>query len=166
MMILVLLICLVCFCHLMAAEEETPTARRLAGYPRIPKPTRKVGDDQFMKKILIVTCSVLSLASVGWGQTNVDNTAKNARDQNGKNLTAVDQSNAPADLKITAETRQKVVGDKSLSFLAKNAKIITVNEVVTLRGPVESKKEKVTIAGYAKAAGAKKVINELEIKAP
>jgi len=119
-----------------------------------------------MKKLLLISFSIACLANAAWAQTNVDNTAKNAHDRDGKNLTAIDQSNAPADLKITAETRQKVVGDSSLSFLAKNAKIITVGEVVTLRGPVESKKEKTAIAAYAKAAGAKKVVNELEIKAP
>ena len=57
-----------------------------------------------------------------------------------------------------------VVNDGSLSMTAKNVKIITIQGVVTLRGPVDTAKEKSAIESHAKHAGAKKITNELEIK--
>jgi osmotically-inducible protein OsmY len=96
---------------------------------------------------------------------DADNTGKNQRDKSGQTLTPIDQSNDPADIKITAETRKMVVDDKSLSTNAKNCKIITTKGgAVTLRGPVDSIKEKKTIAAHAKAAGATSVTNQLEVK--
>jgi len=57
------------------------------------------------------------------------------------------------------------VADKSLSTTAKNVKIITVNGVVTLRGPVNSPQEKETIEATAQhIAGTNTVDNQLEIK--
>jgi hyperosmotically inducible protein len=55
--------------------------------------------------------------------------------------------------------------DKSLSTYAHNVKIISVNGMVTLKGPVRTEEDKQSIA--AKAAdvvGADKVTNELEVK--
>lgn len=82
----------------------------------------------------------------------------------GETLTPGDQSSKPADIKITAATRRAVVKNKSLSMDAKNVKIITIDGVVTLRGPVDNDKEKSLIAEYAVKAGASKVTNELEVK--
>ncbi len=94
-----------------------------------------------------------------------DDTGKNDRDRSGKTLTPIDQSNDPADIKITAETRKMVIADKSLSMNAKNCKIITTSGgAVTLRGPVDSAKEKSKIAKHAKMAGATSVTNQLEVK--
>jgi hyperosmotically inducible protein len=56
-----------------------------------------------------------------------------------------------------------VVNDGSLSITAKNVKIITIQGVVTLRGPVDTAKEQSAIESHAKRAGAKKITNELEI---
>ena len=97
---------------------------------------------------------------------NADNTQKNQRDRDESALTPIDQSNDPADLKITAETRKMLVGDESLSTNAKNVKVITISGVVTLRGPVASEAEKAAVAKYANKAGAKSVTNELEVKQP
>ena len=48
---------------------------------------------------------------------------------------------------------------------AKNVKIITADGVVTLRGPVNTGAEKMTIAKLAEAnAGGAKVMNQLEVK--
>jgi BON domain len=52
----------------------------------------------------------------------------------------------------------------SLGKHLKNVKIITIDGVVTLRGPVETEKEKAAIESHAKHGGAKKITNELEIK--
>ena len=105
------------------------------------------------------------IAGSSWSQDpNADNTGKNARDKDDQSVTATDQSNDPADLKMTADIRKMVVGDGSLSMMAKNVKIVTIGGVVTLRGPVETEKEKVTIESHAEHAGAKTITNELEIK--
>lgn len=96
---------------------------------------------------------------------SADNTATNERDRTTETLTPIDQSNDPADLKITADTRKMVMDDDSLSMNAKNCKIITTaGGVVTLRGPVDSPEEKKAIAKLARKAGAKEVTNQLEVK--
>jgi osmotically-inducible protein OsmY len=57
------------------------------------------------------------------------------------------------------------VADDSLSTLAKNIKIITVDGVVTLRGPVQSLQEKETIETMAQQiARIDKIDNQLEVK--
>lgn len=119
-----------------------------------------------MKKTLLLFFTSAVLAVGVQAQTNADNTGKNARDSDGGTLTATDQSNDPADLKMVAAIRKMVVADDSLSMLAKNVKIIVVGGVVTLRGPVETAKEKATIAAHAKHVGPKSVVDEIEIKTP
>ena len=105
------------------------------------------------------------IAGSSWSQdANADNTGKNARDKDNQSVTATDQSNDPADIKMSADIRKMVVGDDSLSMMAKNVKIVTIDGVVTLRGPVESEKEKATIESHAKQVGAKKITNDLEVK--
>lgn len=97
-------------------------------------------------------------------RTDADNTRTNTRDR-GPSVTPMDQSNDPADLKITQQIRQKVMGDGSLSFTAKNVKIITSKGTVVLRGPVANDDERSRIDAAAKTvAGASNVINEIEIK--
>jgi len=82
-------------------------------------------------------------------------------------LTAEDQNESKADIKITADIRNAAVNDESLSVNAKNVKIITQNGVVTLRGPVETKAESETLQQISqKTAGVVRVDNQLEIIAP
>ena len=97
----------------------------------------------------------------------LENTERNARDKENTTLTPEDQKETESDIKITAAIRQAVIKNKSLSVNAQNVKIITLNGVVTLRGPVESKKESKKIKKIAKhTPGVLKVDNQLEIKAP
>jgi hyperosmotically inducible protein len=99
------------------------------------------------------------------GQTAPDNTGVNVRDRNDATLTPGDQSESEADRALTQQIRQAVVGDKSLSTMAKNIKIITIDGVVTLRGPVQNANEKKTIeAKVQHMAGVNKVDNQLEVK--
>jgi hyperosmotically inducible protein len=99
-------------------------------------------------------------------QTAPDNTGRNVRDRSGATLTPGDQSESEADRTLTQRIRQAVVADDSLSTTAHNIKIITINGVVTLRGPVNSTQEKATINAKAQQiAGATKVDNQLEITA-
>ena len=117
-------------------------------------------------KLPAVLCLVaFSAVTAAWAQAP-DNTGTNARDKNSEPPTSEQQSNAPADVKMTTDIRKMVIADEALSALAKNAKIITIDQVVTLRGPVETEKEKVLLETHARHAGASKVVNLLEIKQP
>ena len=99
-------------------------------------------------------------------QTAPDNTGKNVRDRNDNTLTPGDQSSDKGDVELTRRIRRAVVADKSLSTNAHNIKIITVNGMVTLRGPVKSENEKMKIVAKAqKLAGKKQIENELEVAA-
>ena len=96
--------------------------------------------------------------------TKADNTGVNKRDRDDRSLTPMDQGNSETDRKITQEIRQAVMKDGSLSFSAKNVKIITINGKVTLRGPVKSAEERAAIESAAtKVAGAGRVDSQLEI---
>ena len=98
------------------------------------------------------------------GDTDADNTGKNVRDQADRTLTPMDQSENEADRTLTQRIRQAVVADDTLSTNGKNVKIITVNGVVTLRGPVDSDKERNRVVAIAEQiAGKKNVANQLEI---
>jgi hyperosmotically inducible periplasmic protein len=93
-----------------------------------------------------------------------DNSAQNARDRGNETMTPMDQSNAPADIDLTRRVRQAVEADSNLSTDAKNVKIITVDGVVWLRGPVKAAKEKTEIVRAARnIAGASNVRDQLEV---
>ena len=97
-------------------------------------------------------------------QVEADNSGRNVRDSDGDTLTPMDQSNNPADLALTKQVRSDLVADDSLSLKAHNVKIISIDGIVTLRGPVENEAEKERIAMLAeKAAGSGKVRNHLEV---
>jgi hyperosmotically inducible periplasmic protein len=92
-----------------------------------------------------------------------DNTDKNERDRNGPTLTPGDQGGNEADRTVTQQVRQGVMGNDALSVTGKNVKIITVDGVVTLRGPVKTAQERTTIASIAQGvSGVKRVDNQLE----
>jgi len=96
--------------------------------------------------------------------TEADNTRVNERDRDEVALTPMDQSEETNDREMLARIRKAVVADDSLSFTAKNVKIITRDGQVTLRGAVKSDREKMTIQRLAtEEAGPKHVTNELEI---
>ncbi|HET8934326.1 MAG TPA: BON domain-containing protein [Polyangiales bacterium] len=93
-----------------------------------------------------------------------DDTGRNARDRQGAEPTAQDQPENAADRTITQQIRKQVVGQDDLSINGKNVKIVTVDGVVTLRGPVQSEKERSDIGSVAKNVdGVKRVDNQLEI---
>jgi len=135
-----------------------------------------------MKKIILVALLALSLtgcdrqdkpvsppppvnpqAQVTPGIDN-DNTGKNVRDRDAATKTPLDQSGSEADRTITQKIRQLIIADDTLSTNAKNIKIITINGVVTLRGPVANANEKANIEKKAAGVqGIKSVDNQLEI---
>jgi sporulation protein YlmC with PRC-barrel domain len=94
-----------------------------------------------------------------------DNTGLNRRDRDDRTVTPFDQGNNEGDLAITTRIRKEVVGRDDFSVLAKNVKIVTVGNRVTLRGPVSSEAEKEAIAKIAgEVAGPDRVDNQLEVK--
>lgn len=130
-----------------------------------------------MKKTLLL-CSVVLLVLGGYAgaaystegsttpsaQVAPDNTGRNVRDRGGATLTPGDQSESEADRTLTQEIRKAVVADDSLSTMAKNIKIITVDGVVTLRGPVQSPQERAAIQAKAQQiAGIDRIDNQLEV---
>jgi len=62
----------------------------------------------------------------------------------------MDQGSSESDRKITRDIRQAVMSDSSLSFTAKNVKIITRDGKVTLRGSVKSAAERTAIEAAAR----------------
>jgi hyperosmotically inducible periplasmic protein len=119
--------------------------------------------------MLVLSSALLGLGSVTMAQdsapTAPNNSAVNVRDRAPNAITADQQSNTKSDVAITREIRRAVVKDQSLSMLAHNVKIISENGKVTLRGPVNTKKERIAIARAARAvAGRGNVDNQIEVK--
>ena len=76
-----------------------------------------------------------------------------------------DQGNSEKDVQITKDIRSSIM-DADLSFNAKNIKIITRNENVTLKGVVESHAEHQAILVIAKNhANAAKITDDLKVNA-
>ena len=99
--------------------------------------------------------------------SELENTERNVRDKDNTTLTPEDQKETKKDIKITAKIRQAVVRDKALSIDAQNAKIISRNGVVTLRGPVANEAEKMKLQQITQQTkGVVQVDNQLENKAP
>lgn len=91
-----------------------------------------------------------------------DNTAQNAKDGN-RVGTPIDQGNSEKDIQITRDIRSGIM-DEDLSFNAKNIKIITRNEYVSLKGVVESDSEHQAILKIARNhANTAKITDELKV---
>jgi hyperosmotically inducible protein len=103
-----------------------------------------------------------------YGQTPVqpDNTKVNKQDRAAGAVTADQQKQNAADVKLTKDIRRSIMADKSLSTYANNVKIISQNGMVTLKGPVKSDAEKATVVAkaVAVAGGADKVTDQISVK--
>jgi sporulation protein YlmC with PRC-barrel domain len=98
--------------------------------------------------------------------SDADNTKRNVRDRSGT-VTPFDQGSNKRDLEITQEIRSEINKQKDLSVNAHNAKVMTTDGRVTLRGPVNSDDEKRVLGEIAsRAAQADHVDNQLEVKRP
>lgn len=142
------------------ASYEEPAARRQADAPEQPAPVDRSA-----------AAAPAPAANTGLTPertppgTQPDNTKVNERDRSDAALTPMDQGQNETDLNITQQIRQAVMADGSLSFTAKNVKIITQGGKVTLRGPVNTQQERNAIAAAArKVAGVTQVDNQLEVK--
>jgi len=95
----------------------------------------------------------------------VDNSKINERDKSHDTLTAFNQSNNAADLKLAAAARKAIIDDKDLSLMAHNVKLVAMNGAVTLRGPVQSDAERIKIGQIvANVNGVSNVDNQLDVK--
>jgi osmotically-inducible protein OsmY len=130
-----------------------------------------------MKRIMLAAATVLALGATparaagdedpaAHGR-DADDTGRNVRDRDdtsGTKPTPMDQSNDPADVKLTADIRRAITEDDSLSTKAHNVKIISNGGKVVLRGPVDNVAERDKVVAKAKQiAGAQRVDNQLEI---
>ena len=124
-------------------------------------------------KLLLGACAIAGVLAVAsapvlaeqHGAGEADNTGRNVRDRDDKMLTPTDQGGSAADRDVTAAVRKAIVDNDALSTNAQNVKIVTVNGVVTLRGPVATPNEKAVVAATAeKTTGVKRVDNQLEVK--
>jgi osmotically-inducible protein OsmY len=90
-----------------------------------------------------------------------------AQDKTPAQTTADQQKQNKADRDMTQQIRKAVEGDKTLSLVAHNVKIITRDGTVTLRGSVKTDEEKSAIESKAtEIAGAGKVTNEIVVALP
>jgi osmotically-inducible protein OsmY len=119
-----------------------------------------------MKKRLAVVFASVALGLAAMAQTPPDNTKMNKGDGSAGAVTADQQKMNASDQKLTQAIRKSVMSDKTLSSYAHNVKIIAMNGMVTLKGPVRSDDEKKTIVAKAidAAGGADKVTDEMSVK--
>ncbi len=102
--------------------------------------------------------------SIGGDVNAPDNSAQNEKEMNRGKKTPMDQGNSDKDLQITKDIRSEVMGT-DLSFNAKNIKIITKDENVTLKGVVESQSEREAIVEIAKKhANSAQIRDEIKVK--
>jgi osmotically-inducible protein OsmY len=117
----------------------------------------------------LVLPAMLATGSVVWAQsatpTAPNDSGINVRDRDAGAMTAGQQSNDKRDIKLTRQIRRAVEKDDALSTVAHNVKIVSVNGMVTLRGPVKTEQEKDAIGSKAQMfAGSDKVDNQLEVE--
>ncbi|MBF0298046.1 MAG: BON domain-containing protein [Oligoflexia bacterium] len=100
---------------------------------------------------------------------NTDHSTGNGymnEDRNKENITADTQrKGSDSDVQLTREIRQKLTSDDNLSTAAKNIKIITLRNSITLKGNLKSQEEIDKVVSIAKElAGNKTVKNQIRIK--
>lgn len=101
--------------------------------------------------------------SIGGDVTAPDNTAQNEKEMEKDAVNPTDQGNSDKDLQITKNIRSSIM-DTDLSFNAKNIKIITRNERVTLKGVVKSHAEHEAILKIARNhANTSRITDDLKV---
>lgn len=121
-----------------------------------------------IRKMLLIAALIMNVSfAIAQSDTKVkaDNTAVNQRDKSTTQVTADTQAKtAKEDVELTRLIRQELMKDKNLSTYAQNIKIVTVEGVATLRGPVHSLEEKNKVGDHAKKiVGRAQILNELEV---
>ena len=117
----------------------------------------------FLSGLLMATAA-FSLPQSSVGQ-NPDNIGMNRADKKGDQTNADQQQKDRADRNLTKEIRRAIVGDNTLSNDAHNVKVVERDGQVTLKGLVQSEREKRAVEAKAvEVAGQDRVVNELVIK--
>jgi hyperosmotically inducible periplasmic protein len=89
----------------------------------------------------------------------------NTRSNRGNTPSADQQSNNSADRDLAKKIRRAIEEDKNLSTYGHNVKVIVRDGAVTLKGPVKSAEEKMSVGSIATSiAGEDKVQNQLTVK--
>jgi len=106
---------------------------------------------KLLKNIFVGLSLVAALGSAQTPSSGTapDNTKVKKRVQNANAKTADQQQTNAADQECTRAIRQAIIADKSLSTYAQNVKIITLDGMVTLKGPVKSDAEKKIVMAKA-----------------
>lgn len=103
--------------------------------------------------------------SIGGDVTRPDNSAQNDKATGQETPDPTDQGNSPKDVQITRDIRTGIM-DSELSFNAKNIKVMTLNEHVTLDGVVGSVAEHKAILKIAgNHANSGKITDNLKVAA-
>jgi sporulation protein YlmC with PRC-barrel domain len=103
--------------------------------------------------------------SIGGDVTKPDNSAQNEKEVREDAPNPTDQGSSDKDMQITKDIRSSIM-DADLSFNAKNIKIITNNEHVTLKGVVGSDTEhKAVIKIAGNHANQSKIHDDLKVDA-
>lgn len=114
-----------------------------------------------MNHIIALTITLFSLQC--FAASDADNTEVNERDRTTTAVTADQQNQNSSDLTLTQKIRQHIMKD-NFSTYGQNVKIITVDGLVTLKGPVRSQDEQNRIMKHARmVVGDSKVKNEMSI---
>jgi hyperosmotically inducible periplasmic protein len=93
-----------------------------------------------------------------------DNSAVNKQNHGDSVLSPENMGQSAADMDLTRRIRRAVLDDESLSTYAHNVKIIARDGKVTLRGPVRSTEEKMSVEQKAaRLVGKENVKNEVEV---
>lgn len=95
-----------------------------------------------------------------------NSTALNAKDAEGTTKTPLDQmKGSDKDIETTRQIRQALMDDDSLSTNARNVKVITLNDKVTIRGAVNSSDELRRVISLAKKTASKnsQVVHDLNV---
>ena len=97
--------------------------------------------------------------------TSPDNTKVNKRDRKAGAVMADQQKENESDRELTANIRKALMDNKELSTYAHNVKIVSLDGIVTLKGPVQSEEEKKVVEAKAtEIAGVGKVKNMISVK--
>jgi osmotically-inducible protein OsmY len=117
---------------------------------------------------MIVASAALALGFAARAQNAAEATAKAtvaAPVSSDQTLTPIAQGDSKVDLKTTARIRKEIMASNDFSVNARNVTIITNATKVTLRGPVDTAKEKRLIGEIAERnAPPGNVDNQLEVK--
>ena len=95
-----------------------------------------------------------------------DSTALNVKDAEGNTKTPLDQlKGSEKDIETTRQIRQALMADESLSTNARNVKVITLKNKVTIRGAVNSSEELRRVVDVAKMTASKdsQVVHDLNV---